>query len=253
MKIGILQLDTVWEDKEQNFLKVQTLVSSERLDVIVLPEMFNTGFSINKASVEERQDRTESFLSCLASKLKTNVIAGYSIKSDNHTYKNIASVFSQSGRIKAIYEKIHLFSPLGENKIFSRGERPIIFKIKRVPCSVFICYDLRFPEIFRMVARQVYVIFVIANWPKQRAEHWLSLLRARAIENQLFIVGVNRVGVDGNSIQYSGNSAVFGPWGEEILIADDKESFIVCELNISDVKKIRKKYPFLRDIKFNPQ
>ncbi|MCX7988378.1 MAG: carbon-nitrogen family hydrolase [Thermodesulfovibrio sp.] len=250
MKIGIVQLDIVWEKKEQNFLKVQKLINKKKdCDIIILPEMFNTGFSMNPNLAEDKGGKTEQFLSELASSLKTYILAGYTIKSDGKL-RNVANLFSKNGEIISTYTKIHLFSLLEENKIFERGKLPTIFYINKIPCSVFICYDLRFPELFRFVSKKVYVIFVIANWPASRAEHWRSLLRARAIENQLYIIGINRVGFDGNGILYMGNSLVFDPWGEKVVEAGEKEQFIDCVLNIKYVKEIRKKYPFLSDSKF---
>lgn len=254
MKVGIIQLDIIWEEKEQNFLKVEKLINKRKdYDLIVLPEMFNTGFSMNPALAEKKGGKTERFLSGLASSLNTYILAGYSIKSDGKL-KNIANLFSNNGKIISTYSKIHLFSPLNEDKYFKRGELPVIFKINDVPCSVFICYDLRFPELFRLISNNVYVVFIIANWPASRTDHWISLLKARAIENQFYIVGVNRIGSDGNGILYMGNSSVFGPWGEEIIIADDKEQIIDCELDIKYVKTVRQNYPFLNDskiLKFN--
>ncbi|MCX8034562.1 MAG: carbon-nitrogen family hydrolase [Thermodesulfovibrio sp.] len=250
MKVGIVQLDIIWEEKEQNFLKVEKLINKKKdCDLIVLPEMFNTGFSMNPDIAENKGGKTEKFLSELAYSLNTHILAGYVIKSDGKL-KNIASLFSKNGKIISTYSKIHLFSLLKENKVFESGKIPVIFHINKIPCSVFICYDLRFPELFRFVSKKVYVIFVIANWPASRAEHWKSLLRARAIENQVYTIGVNRVGFDGNGIFYIGNSLVFDPWGEKIIEADENEQFIECVLNIKYVREIRKKYPFLYDSKF---
>lgn len=249
MKVGLVQLDVVWENKEENFLKVKNLINEKiDCDIIILPEMFNTGFSMNPDLAEEKGGKTEKFLSALASSLNTYILAGYAIKSDGRL-KNVANLFSNKGEITLTYSKIHLFSPLKEDKIFKSGSSPVIFNINEIPCSVFICYDLRFPELFRLVSKKVYVIFVIANWPASRAEHWKSLLKARAIENQAYVIGVNRVGFDGNGISYMGNSLVFDPWGEKIIEADEKGQFIHCELIIEYVMEIRKKYPFLNDSK----
>lgn len=249
MKLAIIQLDIIWEEKEQNFLKIEKLIDNKiDYDLIVLPEMFNTGFSMNPSLAEEEGGKTEKFLSGLASSLKTPILASYMIKK-NAKCRNIANLFSEEGKILATYSKIHLFSLLKEDLILESGDSPIIFHINNTPCSVFICYDLRFPEIFRMIAKNVSVIFILANWPSSRADHWRALLQARAIENQAYIVGVNRTGFDGNGINYIGNSSVYGPWGEKIIIADEREQLIECTLDIEYVKRIRNKYPFLDDLK----
>ncbi len=249
MKLAIIQLDIIWEEKEQNFLKIKNLINNKfDYDLIVLPEMFNTGFSMNPSLAEEEGGKTEKFLSELASSLKTPILASYMIKK-NAKCRNIANLFSEEGKILATYSKIHLFSLLKEDLILESGDSPIIFHINNTPCSVFICYDLRFPEIFRMIAKKVSVIFILANWPSSRGDHWRTLLQARAIENQSYIVGVNRTGFDGNGISYIGNSSVYGPWGEEIIIADEREQLIECALDIEYVKKIRNRYPFLDDLK----
>lgn len=249
MKLALVQLDIIWEKKEQNFLKIEKLINRKTdYDLIVLPEMFNTGFSMNPALAEEEGGKTEQFLSGLASSLKTPILAGYMIKK-NTKYRNVANLFSKNGKITATYSKIHLFSLLGEDTILESGDSPTTFLVNKTPCSVFICYDLRFPEIFRTIAKRVYVIFVLANWPSSRADHWRALLKARAIENQLYIVGVNRTGVDGNGIEYMGNSSVYDPWGKEIVIADEKEQLIECTIDIEYVKEIRENYPFLNDSK----
>lgn len=249
MKIAIAQLNILWENKEENFKKVERLAQKAKCcDILVLPEMFNTGFSMNTSLSEIRGGKTEKFLSNLASSLNINIVAGYSLKYYNKA-KNISAVFSRDGRLITTYVKIHPFSLLEEDKYFTSGKSPVVFKIDETPCSVFICYDLRFPEVFRKVADRVSVIFVIANWPSLRDEHWQTLLKARAIENQCFVVGVNRVGVDGNGITYSGHSSVYDPWGESVMIADKKESLNICYLPIEKVSEIRVKYPFLKDRK----
>lgn len=249
MKLAILQLDIIWEKKEQNFLKIEKLINNKiDYDLIVLPEMFNTGFSMSPSLVEEEGGKTEKFLSELASSLKTPILASYMMKKHGKC-RNIANLFSEEGKIVATYLKIHLFSLLKEDLILESGDSPIIFYVNNTPCSVFICYDLRFPEIFRAVAKKVSVIFILANWPSSRADHWRALLKARAIENQAYIVGVNRTGFDGNGINYIGNSCVYDPWGKEIIVADEREQLIECKLDIDYVKEIRNKYPFLNDLK----
>jgi predicted amidohydrolase len=157
---------------------------------------------------------------------------------------------NRKGQVIARYIKNHPFSFAKENEYYHPGNDQSIFEIDYTKCSMFICYDLRFPELFRMVARSVKIIFVIANWPEIRQAHWESLLKARAIENQCFIVGVNRIGKDGNGLVYAGGSLVCDPSGNERSRGGKQQEYISTELDVSDVDCIRKKFPFLQDMKY---
>lgn len=256
MKIALLQMNTFWECKDKNIEKAESLIkkaSENNCDVAVLPEMFNTGFSMNVLKVAENENsKTDRALRELSKKFGIYIIAGYAIKYNSEEKgKNIAAVYNKNGERIASYVKIHPFSNAKENEFYFPGDEVVIFKINDIPSSVFICYDLRFPEIFRAAARNVYIIFVIANWPLSRINHWNTLLKARAIENQCFIVGVNRIGIDGNNIFYNGSSQIISPLGEIVAKADETKEFIFSEINPHDVKEIRKRFPFLSDIKFS--
>ncbi|MCS7203132.1 MAG: carbon-nitrogen family hydrolase [Thermodesulfovibrio sp.] len=255
MRIGIIQLNIVWKDKIKNFEKAKNftaLAKQSNCDLVILPEAFNTGFCMDPNLAEDEGGETDRFLTNLARSNKINIIAGYFLKR-NGELKNVARVFTKEGNIIGTYEKIHLFSLLKEDKIFKAGSYPTLFNINNVPFTVFICYDLRFPEVFRLISYQVWLIFIIANWPKSRADHWLSLLKARAIENLCYVVGVNRVGKDGNGIDYSGDSVIYDPWGELILKLEEEEGVLICDLDINRVLEIRSGFPFIKDQKFTPQ
>jgi predicted amidohydrolase len=254
MKIALLQLDIIWEAKDINIEKAELYIkkaSDNCCDVAVLPEMFNTGFSMNISKIaEDEEGTTHKRLSELAKKYHINIIAGYSIKKEHEDKgRNIAAFYNRKGIKIAEYSKIHPFSYADEDKKYNSGKNPILFEIEGIPASVFICYDLRFPEIFRTVSDKVYLIFVIANWPASRIQHWDILLKARAIENQCFIIGVNRIGFDGNRIYYNGHSQIISPWGDAIVMADETAEYIDSEIDIDLVKEIREKYPFLKDKK----
>jgi predicted amidohydrolase len=167
---------------------------------------------------------------------------------DKEKGRNIAVVYDRRGIRIAAYTKIHPFSFSGEDKYYIAGNDTVIFDIDGIPSSIFICYDLRFPEVFRKVAKNVQAIFVIANWPSSRKDHWEILLKARAIENQCFVIGVNRTGTDGNG-HYSGASHIFDPSGNGILFGNDKEEFLSGEINPSEVVEVRSKFPFLKDMR----
>lgn len=254
MKIALIQMDTVWENKKANYAKAERFfkkAARESCDIIVFPEMFNTGFSMDIPAISENENgETSRVLSGLAKKYNLNVIAGFAAKDRRQKKaKNLAVVFDRNGSITAKYTKIHPFSFAKEDKYFSAGNTRVVFQIEGVPASVFICYDLRFPEIFRDVARGVQMVFVLANWPSARKDHWETLLKARAIENQCFVIGVNRTGKDGNGIRYQGASHIFDPLGKDICSGGPREQFIACEIDPETVAKVRSQFPFLEDMR----
>lgn len=254
MKIALIQMNMDWENKKTNLLKTEKFfrkAARECCDILVLPEMFNTGFSMNTpVTAENETGETFQFLSGLAKGCAVNVIAGLAIKpTGRNKATNQAVVIGRNGSLIARYTKIHPFSPAGENIHFSAGTKQVVFKIEDISAAVFICYDLRFPEIFRAIAKSVHLIFVVANWPASRKDHWETLLKARAIENQCFIIGVNRTGKDGNGIRYPGASHVFDPFGNDICAGNSKEQFIACEIDPGMVTEVRSRFPFLADMR----
>ncbi len=253
LKIGLAQIDTVWHSVDENLRKAERFIkisAREGCDVVVFPEMFTTGFSMEIDLAVSRNSITEEFLSCMARDFRINIIAGYVRGGKSSKGLNIASIYDRQGDCIARYIKIKPFSLAGENRCYERGSEPVIFRIDDITASVFICYDLRFPELFRKVARNVEIIFVIANWPSTRREHWKTLLRARAIENLCFVAGVNRTGVDGNNIHYHGGSLIFDPWGEEVKSLGEEEELLIAVIDVAMVNEIRKDYPFLEDMEF---
>lgn len=250
MKIGLIELNTEWEDKESNYNKVLPLIklaASKKCGVVVLPEMFNTGFSMNVNRIgEEMNGSAHKFLSKTAKRFRINIIAGFPVREpDAKKGRNIAAVYDMKGEVVAVYTKMHPFPVLNEHLFYESGDKTVVFPIQGIPSSVFICFDLRFPEIFRAVARDVQMVFVLANWPSSREDHWKTLLKARAIENQCFIIGVNRKGFDGNNIHYSGGSSIFNPYGEEIELSPESGDLVIGEIEPEMVLKVREEYPFL--------
>lgn len=254
MKIALIQLNIKWESKKTNYDRAESFAkkaAEEKCDVIVFPEMFNTGFSMNVPAIaEDDNGEANSVLSEIAKKYGIYLIAGFPVKEQGEEKgRNIAVVYDRKGIRIAAYTKIHPFSFSNEDKYYIAGSNPVIFDIDNIPCSVFICYDLRFPEVFRKVAKDVQAIFVIANWPASRKDHWETLLKARAIENQCFVIGVNRTGTDGNNITYPGASHIFDPSGNDILCGNDKEEFLLGEINPAKAAEARSRFPFLNDIR----
>lgn len=254
MKIALIQLDIAWESKKPNYEKAEFFAgkaAEEQCDVVVFPEMFNTGFSMNISKIAEDEDgETASVLSEIARKYGIYIIAGFPVKaSGEEKGRNMAVAYDRKGIVAAKYTKIHPFSFSNEDKYYMAGSNTVIFNIDGIPCSIFICYDLRFPEVFRRVVKEVQAIFVIANWPTSRREQWETLLKARAIENQCFMIGVNRTGTDGNGIHYPGASHIFDPSGNDILCGGEKKEFLTGEINPAEVVEVRSKFPFLKDMR----
>ena len=253
MRIGLAQLNIQWESKSENFKTAEVFVkkaSHKKCDVVVFPEMFNTGFSMNVPCIAEKKNgETARFLAIQALQNDINIIAGYTVKGYEGTKAlNQGFAYNRKGKSVAIFTKMHSFSFANEDQYYSAGNKVVTFDIEGLSSSIFICFDLRFPEVFRKVAKKVQAIFVLANWPSTRMEHWDSLLKARAIENQCFVIGVNRTGRDGNGIDYSGKSKIFGPLGNEICSGSEKEELLIGEIFPHEVIELRKKFPFLNSM-----
>lgn len=251
MKAGLVQFSPSWENKEESIQKIEKLLNelSENVDMLIFPEMTLTGFTMHSNIYAEEIDGTgmKYFLS-LASKLKTNIFFGIIEKNNNKFFNSLVHL-SKEGLIAAYYRKIHPFSYTKEDKFYAGGDEPVITKINQTKIGLSICYDLRFPELFRLYAKQkAEIIINIANWPIDRIEHWKCLLKARAIENQCFMIGVNRIGED-PFCKYNGFSAVFDPMGNEIIINENEEKIITCEIDLNKVTEVRTTLPFLNDIR----
>jgi len=251
MKLGLVQYSPEFEYPEENILKIEKLISSmkSKADLLIFPEMTLTGYTMSSMKFAEEIDGigTKYFIN-LSSRIKTDIFAGI-IELDNNTAFNSLVHFDSFGLIRSRYRKIHPYSNADEHKYYGAGEETVITKIDQVKIGLSICYDLRFPELYRLYAKNnVDILVDIASWPIPRIEHWKTLLKARAIENQCFMIGVNRVGVDEYG-SYNGCSSVFDPLGNEIIIEQDSEKIIEVEIDLNKVKEIREKLPFLRDIK----
>jgi len=254
MKVCCLQLNIVWQNETANLANLTRLFESfssgNKPDVVVLPELFHSGFSMQTAYIKQtRSGLVYQTLSQLAKVYSVYLIAGVALQSDATKALNSALVFDQTGTEQACYIKNYSFRLADEGSYYQAGEQQVLFNIGDTPCSVFICYDLRFPELFRKVAKQVEVIFVIANWPASRQLHWQALLIARAIENQCFVVGVNRMGQDGTGIDYLGGSMVLNPLGETLCVMDENTEMQMVEIELAQVQQTRQQFPFLEDMK----
>lgn len=251
MMIGLVQYSPYWEDKQKNMNHINRLTNDldPNISLLIFPEMTLTGFTMDAKKYSEEIDGISiKYFIELARKLKINIIAGI-IEKEKDEFFNSLFHFDEKGLIKAVYRKIHPFSLADEDKYYSRGKEIVTSKFGVHKLGLSICYDLRFPEIYRLQAKDNSELMInIANWPIKRIGHWKALLKARAIENQCFMVGVNRVGYDPYQT-YNGCSAVFNPMGEEIILLENDEKIITTEINLKEVKEIRGKLPFLKDIK----
>jgi omega-amidase len=251
MKMYGVQLDIAWEDKAANHARVRKLLEKtppERGSLVLLPEMFDTGFTMEVAKVsDEKTGMTRQFLANLSRDLGVFVVAGF-VNSDSQSGRNEAAVFDPEGNEVLRYQKIHPFTRGGEARCYSAGCEIKTFKWGDFTVCPFICYDLRFPEIFRMaVKRGANLFIVIANWPLPREGHWATLLEARAIENLAYVVGVNRAGNDRKYV-YFGRSRIIDPHGKVIAEAGREETVISANVDLGVVEAWRKEFPALSDI-----
>jgi len=252
MKIAALQMDIAWHDRQANYAKVRKFVKKAKeagSDLLILPEMFSTGFSIDTSiTVESLNGDTPEFLRSIARENSINVIGGLVLSRYSGGPQNVSLAIDRKGNDVALYAKTHLISILDEDTSYESGDRPVTFNLDGISMGCFICYDLRFPELFRAVVDRCMLIIVIASWPDARQGHWETLLKARAIENQCYVIGVNRVG-EGGGYSFIGSSAIIDPSGEAIAEGREKETLLVAEIDPEKVREIRSTYPFLKDIR----
>lgn len=249
LKIGLGQLDMVWEDKNANREKVRKMVqdaSNQGVELIVFPEMTLTGFSLEVEKTWEEDGETIAFFKKLSEEFRLAIGFGYVKKSQNRGRNQFCVV--KEGTVLTEYTKIHPFSYGKEDLMFEAGNEITGFTLKNFHIGMFICYDLRFPEVFQVSGRKNEVILLIADWPKARVEHFRTLAKARAIENQCYMVVVNRVGFE-KEVYYEGSSGVYSPKGELITEEVDKESLIVAEIDLVDILEYRKSFPQWQDKK----
>lgn len=250
LTITLVQADQKWEDKSANFANYEALLAEiEPTDLILLPEMFNTSFTMNTSLVESMGDKSIQWLKKLAQEKNAAIYTSLMI-SENDAFFN-RGVFVEPNGTLTTYDKRKCFSMANENLYFSAGQSATVVEYLGWKIQLQICYDLRFPEISRnelIEGTPKYdLILYVANWPEKRIEHWNTLLKARAIENQSFVAGANRFGRDGNGFDYSGGSMLIDPTGN-LHILPTNESIRSFVIKTENLKKIREMLPFLRDL-----
>ena len=245
MKLLALQLDIAWEDRDTNFAKVEQLLAAAKPEpntLVVLPEMFATGFSMSPLASEPERGPTGAFLSRLAKQWQVTLMGGAAIGG-----RNQALVFSHDGTLLTRYTKLKPFRAGGE--IYEAGTEPVVFPWQGIQVAPFICYDLRFPEVWRSAAKQWQpeLFLDIASWPSARAHHWVRLLQARAIENQAYVLGVNRCGTD-PYFTFPGRTMLVDWHGEIVADAGSEEGTLTSMLDIPALREYRSQLRFLDDL-----
>jgi predicted amidohydrolase len=243
-----LQFDIAWENPEENFRRVAPLAqraAAKGAEIIALPEMFATGFSMQAEEMAVHADSIREFIADLARRHNVWVIAGYAEPGEERP-ANSCSVIAPDGREVLHYRKIHPFSLAGEPDHFEAGEGLHTVEIGGVRVTPLICYDLRFPELFRVAAMATDLFVVIANWPERRAHAWRTLLAARAIDDQAWLLGVNRVGeVDG--CDHRGDTSLLDPWGKVVATLAHETGVVTGEVDPMMVLSVRDRFLFLAD------
>lgn len=250
--ITTIQTRLHWEDKTANLQMLEEKISSikEKTEVIVLPEMFSTGFSMKPEQLAETMDgETVRWMKRIAAEKKIILTGSIIIKEAGHYYNRLIWMLPTGQH--GVYDKRHRFAFAGEDNHYTAGTKRLIASVKGWKINLQVCYDLRFPVWARQQSQQggpEYDILVyVANWPERRSHAWKTLLQARAIENQCYVIGVNRVGHDGNDIYHSGDSMIVDPLGEVLYMKKDEEEVLTLQLDKTHLNSIREKLPFLRD------
>lgn len=246
--IGIAQIDIAWENSMENMKKIEVFIkkaSQSNVELVLFPEMSLTGFTmdINKLLLSEEQ--IINWIKSLAIGNNINIGLGFSIKVDEKG-KNKYTIVSKSGDVLGIYTKIHPFTYSGEDDKYYKGNEICTCTINEFQITPFICYDLRFPEIFQIASRNSQIITVAASWPKSREEHWITLLKARAIENQCYVIGINRTGF-GDGLEYNGKSIFVNPDGQILNEINSEEMLIVNDLKIEKIKEVKESFDIKKD------
>lgn len=254
LTVALLQCDLHWENPTKNFTAITECLASNTasFDLLVLPEMFSTGFTMNSEDFAEpwNQSKSVAFLQSLSLKYNVAIYASVPISEEGKYYNR--GVFVENGKVKAYYDKRKLFAFAGEELAYSAGSKKCIVNCKGWKINLQICFDLRFPEISRNAFdfengyEQDLTVYV-ANWPSSRIQHWNALLKGRAIENQEFVIGVNRIGTDGKGYGYLGSTQAIHPGGEVLMKANDHQmELCVLALDYKDLYAYRLKFPFLK-------
>lgn len=251
MKVGAVYLNQIWEDKEANKKAIISILEKSQekeIDLFIFPEMSLTGFSVKNFDLMEKKENSEtiSFFLELTKTFQTSCFFGVSIEEAGKNYNQAFLI--RNGKVLGEYKKNYLFSYAGEDKLYARGKETQMASLEGLDIGFSICFDLRFPEFYRQYTKADLMIN-IANWPASRQTQWEALLKARAIENQFYMIGVNRSGKDGHGLEYQGGSSCFSPLGEALQPLEENKDLEIFSISKKEVRKVREQFPFLREIK----
>jgi predicted amidohydrolase len=251
--VALGEYDIGWHDADASLRRADELVqraAGAGARLVLLPEMTATGFTMDPAQATAPDGPHVQALARSAARAGAWVLAGLALRdgsSGGARPVNAALLFDPTGATAATYRKQRLFAYGEEHAHYAPGDRPVTVNVEGVRVSPFICYDLRFPELFRAVARETDLIAIVANWPASRRAHWDLLVRARAVENLAFVAAVNRIG-QGGKLAYDGGSAAYDPWGERLCDARPEAGVTIVEVDPARVAATRERYPFLDDM-----
>ena len=251
MKLGCIQLQVAFGDVEKNFSRVEEFIreaANKGAEIVILPEMWNTSYALEKLEglADVDGERTKAFLSQLAKELHVHIVGGSVATKKGDKFYNTMLVYNNEGELVGEYDKAHLFRLMDEHLHLSSGNTQNNFKLGYLDAAGVICYDIRFPEWLRLHALNgAKVLFVSAQWPTARIDHWKTLLQARAIENQCFVVAVNRI--SRNKDNFNGQSMVIEPWGEILWTGGEDEELAIVDVDFSKVDEVRTRIPVYDD------
>ncbi|MGG4488363.1 carbon-nitrogen family hydrolase [Metabacillus idriensis] len=252
-KVACLQIDLVFGDPEANSAtvkkEIEKIAAAEKPDVIVLPELWTTGYDLTRLDEIADLDGTKTIalVSSLAKKHEVNIVAGSVAKKTEAGVTNTMYIFNRHGELIHEYSKLHLFKLMDEHLYLNGGTEKGLFQLDGLQSAGVICYDIRFPEWIRVHTTQgAEILYVVAEWPLPRLHHWKSMLISRAIENQCFVVACNRSGSDQKN-EFAGHSMIIDPWGEILAEAGTEKTSITAEIQMEKVTEIRKQIPIFKD------
>lgn len=253
LTITTIQTNLIWEDKAANLRQLEEKINSieERTEIVVLPEMFSTGFTMQpQLFAEDMNGETVEWMKNIAADKRIVLTGSIIIKEENKFYNRL--VWMLPNGEYGFYNKRHLFAYAGEDQQYAAGNKRLIASVKGWKINLQVCYDLRFPVWARQQqvdqsSPEYDILIYTANWPERRSHAWKTLLCARAIENQCFVVGVNRVGLDGKNINHSGNTLVIDPLGEVLYHKADEEDIFTITLEKERLEEVRTRFPFWKD------
>jgi predicted amidohydrolase len=253
LRVSLAQIDVVFGDVAANLQKAEACAAEAAragANLLLLPELWSSGLDLEHAAQHAGRG-SDAAMADLARRHQLHIYGSIPVKGLDAKVTNQGLLFSSDGGCLAEYAKLHLFRPMDEDRYLQRGDSVVIADTPWGRAGLAICYDLRFPELFRAhSAGGAKLVLIVAEWPYPRLEHWQTLLRARAIENQVFMIACNRAG-ESRGLRFCGHSCVIDPWGETVVEAGDSEQLVTAEIDLARVDEVRKAFPVLADV--NPR